>query len=120
MSDHTWIQKIGEDGEVITLSFPILKHVMDTDWRDHALCAKLPKSVFFDYTMPSVPIAERKAYKSLAISTCQQCPVINNCYEFSVCNNEPYGIWAGLTPDERKPLSVKFKATGILESLPTS
>lgn len=110
---------MGQDGELTNLSYPVLAHVMDTDWRDHAACAKLPKAVFFDYTMPHVPLTQRKEYKSLAITTCQSCPVIDKCYEFAICNNESFGIWAGMTPDERKPIAVRFRATGILESLPT-
>lgn len=117
---NNWTTTVGEDGTITGLSFPTLQYVMDTDWRDGALCAKLPKHVFFDYTMPNVPIAQRREYKELAIRTCKACPVIDKCYEFAVCNNESFGIWAGLTPDQRKPIALKFKATGILETLPTS
>lgn len=119
MSDNHWYQKVGEDGELITLSFPTLKHVMGTDWRDDARCAKLPKKVFFEYNSQEIDNNTRKCYKNLALDTCKNCPVIKQCYEFAICNNEKFGIWAGLTPDQRRPIVKRFKETGTLESLPS-
>lgn len=120
MSSTHWTNKLGEDGTLGGLGFPSLSHVMDTDWRDSARCAELPKSVFFEYNTQdgTVTTEQRRERKSLALTACSECPVIAQCYEFAICNNEKFGIWAGLTPDQRKPLVAKFKATGILESLP--
>lgn len=117
-NEQHWFKKVGEDGEVINLSFPFLKHVMSLDWREHTACSSLPKEVFFDYNSNNLTLVNKREYKELALSTCASCPVRSECYEFSICNNEPYGIWAGLTPDQRKPLVKKFKTTGILETLP--
>lgn len=117
MSEH-WLKRVGEDGEISNLSFPSLKHVMSLDWRDNTACRALPKEVFFDYNSVNITLVQKREYKALALSTCASCPVRSECYEFSVCNNEPFGIWAGLTPEQRRPIVRRFKATGTLETLP--
>jgi hypothetical protein len=33
---------------------------------------------------------------------CNRCPVRAKCLEFALANNEPFGMWGGKTPDERK------------------
>lgn len=118
MSEHKWLSKIGEDGTIIGLSFPILKHAMGTDWRDRSACAKLPKEVFFNYNSNNLEAPQRREHKTLALETCKSCPVIDKCFEFAICNNEQFGIWAGLTPDQRKPFVKRFRETGTLDSLP--
>lgn len=33
-----------------------------------------------------------------------QCPLIEACLEFAMTNNERYGVWGGMTPEERAEL----------------
>jgi WhiB family redox-sensing transcriptional regulator len=106
------------EGEAINLSLPTLRNVMSIDWRNHTNCAKLPKSVFFDYNSKNVSIRERKERTEYAMSVCRDCPVKQQCYEFAVTNCEPHGIWAGTLPDQRKALYKTFTSTGVLETLP--
>lgn len=118
MSNNVWLKTMGEDGVMSALSFPFLRHVMSVEWREKSACGSLPKEVFFNYNSMEISSEQRKAYKQTALSACASCPVRAECHEFAVCNNEPFGIWAGLTPDQRKPFVKKFKTTGILETLP--
>lgn len=32
------------------------------------------------------------------------CPLLEQCLEFAMSNNERYGIWGGMTPEERAQL----------------
>jgi WhiB family redox-sensing transcriptional regulator len=32
---------------------------------------------------------------------CESCPVIKECGEFAIANQEQFGIWGGMTPRER-------------------
>lgn len=98
------------------ISFPQLRFVMSTDWRDDARCAKLPKDVFFAYSNDLV-MKERQNKINSARAVCRECSVKDKCYEFAVKNNEPHGIWAGTLPDERRRLFKLFTKTGILETL---
>lgn len=93
---------------------PSLRHIMSVAWREEALCAPLPKEVFFDYGSKRDGDMERKkANRALAIETCRACPVSSECYEFAVKNNEPYGIWSGTFPNERKQLYKDYISTGV-------
>lgn len=105
------------EGEPINLSLPTLKWALSLEWREHANCASLPKSVFFDYNSKSVSFKERKNNLEYAQGVCRECPVKENCYEFAVRNCEPHGIWAGTVPDQRKELYKEFTKTGVLRTL---
>ena len=110
-------ETVGGDS-IKVLSLPSVKHVMSTDWRNYAACAKMPKAVFFDYKEQNLPKKDRKGYLQIAMNTCAGCPSRQECYEFAVCNNEPYGIWAGTTPEERKGMYKEYSTTGALPPLP--
>jgi hypothetical protein len=94
------------EGEAETaVSFPNLRHVMSTGWREYANCGKLPKNVFFDYNSVGLKKGEKKERISTAMNACKN------------CNNEPHGIWAGTFPSDRRKLFAEFKKTGSLELL---
>lgn len=106
------------------ISFPQLRFVQNTGWRDFARCSKLPKYLFFDYNESfrtgnkgKKQSGDRLLKIKTARAVCKLCPVKEECYEFAVKNNEPYGIWAGTLPEERRILFTDFKKTGILETL---
>lgn len=44
----------------------------------------------------------KAAYEAKKV--CQQCPLINKCLEFALTNEEEWGVWGGLTADERRKL----------------
>lgn len=45
-----------------------------------------------------------------AKAVCNMCPVVSDCLEYVLEHKEPYGVWGGLSEDDRKrmnsPLSV--------------
>lgn len=109
----------GEEMGANLVSFPNLRHVMTTGWREYANCGKLSKKVFFDYNSVGLKKGEKKERIGTAMNACNSCTVREKCYEFAVLNNEPYGIWAGTFPEDRRKLFASFKKTGILEPLVT-
>ena len=36
-----------------------------------------------------------------AKQVCQHCPVINDCATWALKTREPYGVWGGMSEDER-------------------
>lgn len=46
-------------------------------------------------------LADTKYEKEVSKKTCQNCPVITQCLEHALKNNE-YGIWAGTTEKDRR------------------
>lgn len=54
----------------------------------------------------------------MAIEHCRQCPVQRECLIYALTANEPYGIYGGLTAQERRKLKKKSPpvTTGTSES----
>ena len=36
-----------------------------------------------------------------AKAICSTCPVISDCLKAALANHEPYGVWGGMSADER-------------------
>ncbi len=79
------------------------------EWQHSAACMGLDSSVFFS------PSAERGAAKHLreqgAKAVCARCPVIDECREHALSVREPYGVWGGMTVEEREQLHRVPKAS---------
>lgn len=64
-------------------------------WMDHALCAETDPEIFFPAKGGSV--REAKA-------VCARCPVREPCADTAITNDEHYGIWSGMTENDRRRL----------------
>jgi WhiB family redox-sensing transcriptional regulator len=64
-------------------------------WSQQALCAQTSSEIFFP--APDDPGTEAK-------KICRRCPVRAECLTFAISNDERFGIWGGLDPDERRNL----------------
>jgi WhiB family transcriptional regulator, redox-sensing transcriptional regulator len=71
------------------------------EWQDLAACRTIPVELFF-------PPAEQEADD--AKSVCDACTVKDPCLEFAITAGERFGIWGGLTPQERRSLVTKRRA----------
>ncbi|MDA2804466.1 WhiB family transcriptional regulator [Nocardiopsis suaedae] len=69
-------------------------------WQRRARCRFEPKALFFppEGERPD----QREARERRAMKTCAACPVIEQCGEHTLDRPEPYGIWGGMTPDDRR------------------
>ena len=67
------------------------------EWMRDALCAQVDPELFF---------AEKSAWAVTiqAKLICRRCPVIAECLEYAVANNENFGVWGGTTPKQRQRL----------------
>jgi WhiB family transcriptional regulator, redox-sensing transcriptional regulator len=65
------------------------------EWQDRAACREIPVEFFF-------PPAEQEADEAKAI--CAMCEVRQPCLEFAIQEGERFGIWGGLTTQERRSL----------------
>ena len=68
------------------------------EWQDLGACRTLPVEIFF-------PPAEQEADDAKAI--CALCEVRQRCLEFAIAAGERFGIWGGLTTQERRSLVAK-------------
>ena len=69
------------------------------NWQQQGLCSNLDSDLFFH------PEGERGGPRRRRIehakTICAQCPVINQCREYALNHHEPYGVWGGLSEEER-------------------
>ncbi|MGK5549344.1 WhiB family transcriptional regulator [Streptomyces sp. URMC 127] len=62
---------------------------------DHAACAGEEPELFFHGDPGAIALAKR---------ICGRCPVREACLARSIANDERYGVFGGLTADERQEL----------------
>ncbi|MEU4115681.1 WhiB family transcriptional regulator [Kitasatospora sp. NPDC028055] len=72
------------------------------DWQLRGLCREADNALFFH------PSGERgaahHAREEAAKAVCAGCPVRIECRRHALQTREPYGVWGGLTEDERQRL----------------
>lgn len=72
------------------------------EWQLLGACRGADAALFF---LPESERGPRKhSRETAAKEICGQCPVIEPCAAFALATHEPYGVWGGLTPEERLPL----------------
>ena len=72
-------------------------------WQTRGACNRVKDpDIFFAQSIPS-PEERRKRIQE-AKDICRTCPVIDVCLQHALDNNEEYGIWGGLSEDERRNL----------------
>jgi WhiB family transcriptional regulator, redox-sensing transcriptional regulator len=71
----------------------------DWEWQESAACRELPTEMFFYPDGERGP--RRKNRENAAKAVCASCPVIQACRQQALTLIEPYGIWGGLTEDDR-------------------
>jgi WhiB family redox-sensing transcriptional regulator len=72
----------------------------DWRWQDSAVCRGEDLAVFFGREGESR--AERDIREAYAKDLCDMCPVRATCLEYAFSKPEKYGVYGGLTEDERK------------------
>jgi WhiB family redox-sensing transcriptional regulator len=78
-------------------------------WDEHAVCREpdVDPDLFFpddeDEGLAVLLTQEAKAY-------CRRCPVAHPCAMSALDRGEPFGVWGGLDPDERRELLARAAA----------
>ena len=69
------------------------------DWQAQGACNTLDPEVFFH------PEGERGSSRARRIERakqiCSTCPVMSECRDYALRHHEPYGVWGGLSEEER-------------------
>lgn len=68
---------------------------LDQQWQEEGACRGIPSETFF-------PPVEHEAYEAKMI--CAACGVRDACLDFALSAGERFGIWGGLTTQERRML----------------
>ena len=67
-------------------------------WQDLAACADEDPELFF----PIGSTGPAKMQAEEAKLVCRRCPVIDQCLQFALENNEDFGVWGGTSEAERR------------------
>lgn len=69
------------------------------EWQHHGNCKNMDTEIFFLEDRVRGP--EKRKRESAAVKICQSCPVIDKCREHALLTPEFFGVWGGLTADQR-------------------
>lgn len=70
------------------------------EWQYKGACRNMDTEVFFHPEGERGGTRRRRAEAAKAI--CATCPVINECREYALAAHEPYGVWGGMSEEERR------------------
>lgn len=71
-------------------------------WRVHAACRGEDPELFFPVGSAGPALTQIAEAKEV----CARCPVREACLDFALSTGQDYGIWGGLTENERRSLRV--------------
>lgn len=77
------------------------------DWRQRAICREEDPELFFPVGTSGpalLQIAEAK-------TVCRRCPVVSECLTWALASGEDFGVWGGMSEDERRALKRHNAAT---------
>jgi len=74
----------------------------DWDWQVNAACRGTDTSNFYHPENERGPSRVKREMRAKAV--CAGCSVIENCLRWAVDTREPYGVWGGLSPEDRESL----------------
>lgn len=71
-------------------------------WQEHGACLGVDPTLFF-HPQNERGNARMKRDQS-AQAVCARCPVRLDCADYAIRAREPYGVWGGLTEDDRQQI----------------
>lgn len=72
----------------------------EEDWRHKAACQGEETDAFFPLGSSLEALMETRWAKAV----CARCPVRSECLEFALATDQRYGVWGGLSEDERREM----------------
>jgi WhiB family redox-sensing transcriptional regulator len=81
------------------------------DWQLEGACRGEDPGLFFHPEGERGPI--REAREAAAKAICGRCPVVNECAAHALRVREPYGVWGGLTEDERTAILQRRRLSAV-------
>lgn len=86
---RAYAQKVGESTEV---------GVNKPRWQMEAACRFFPSDLFFSVGTSDSARADQERAKAV----CRTCPVREECLDYALASNQEFGVWGGLSEDERR------------------
>jgi WhiB family redox-sensing transcriptional regulator len=93
---HRVTNRSKEMAEISRLPIPVME---EWEWQYQGACRDLDPEMFFHPDGERGP--RRRNRENAAKAVCASCPVIAACRAHALAVQEPYGIWGGLSEDDR-------------------
>ncbi|ABG92362.1 possible transcriptional regulator, WhiB family protein [Rhodococcus jostii RHA1] len=71
----------------------------ELSWRLAATCRIVSPALFFHPTNERGPKRQKRIHEAKKI--CSQCPVQRPCRDYALAVREPFGIWGGMSEEDR-------------------
>ena len=72
------------------------------EWQLEGACREADPRLFFHPEGERGPARHKR--DAAAVAVCAGCPVIQQCREHGLSVREPYGVWGGLTEEDREAI----------------
>jgi len=72
------------------------------EWQLHSSCRGADQELFFP--AEGERAAQARLREQRAKRVCEACPVLSQCRSFALSTRQEYGIWGGMTEDERRSM----------------
>ncbi|WP_395729837.1 WhiB family transcriptional regulator [Nakamurella sp.] len=93
--------------------------IANWDWQTAGACRGMDSDAFFH--PPQERAKGRRKRIDAAKAVCKACPVVRQCLDHALETREPYGVWGGLSEDERaERLGVQSLRYPAVRSAPTA
>lgn len=89
---------------------PLAQVPVDADWfwQEHGACRTVDPTIFF-HPQNERGTARMKRDRAAKL-VCAACPVRLECADYAIRAREPYGVWGGLTEDDRDAIYARLDA----------
>lgn len=77
------------------------------EWQVQGMCRRTGSELFFH--PEGERGAARRARQEMAVALCRQCPVQRECLQHALAVPEAYGVWGGLTEEEREAMELESR-----------
>lgn len=81
------------------------------EWQLLGSCREADPTLFFHPEGERGPA--RRNRDAAAKAVCATCPVLRQCREHALTVREPYGVWGGLTEDDREAIYSDERRRGV-------
>ena len=92
----------------VKLPAPMIKNY---EWQQRGNCVGVDTNVFFPES--SLRGIKKIAAYEEAKKYCRSCEVVSECLQFALDTKEPYGVYGGLSEEERNRVLLRGKAYNV-------
>ena len=74
-----------------------------TDWQELAACRSAEPELFFPVSAAGQSLEQAGRAKAV----CAHCPVRRECLQFALATRQAYGVWGGMSEEERRTVHLR-------------